>query len=481
MTHIDLQTMVWFVAIAAVARAVFFPWTGRSQLNDPLTAIIGSVIGGIGEAAAAVAPEALAGAGFGAADVAAGAAGLGALDAAAGTGIALAPEAVLGGAGEAGLLASAGIGPATAAELGAGGLAAASGAAGGGGGLADIAGAVAPALSGTEALSGVPGVAGAASTSGAVPGLVAPVSGASTLTGVAPAGAGAAVPGAVLPPAEFSGAIEPLAGSATDLSATSGAAGTGGGAAGAGGTATATGPVAGTAANLTDLGISPSTQATWAGLSPQGQDAALNAAFNSPATNVLDTSSTAAGEGVSAADAAKGAGGIGSFLKDNKEILGLAGSALPLLFNMFKKQPGLPAENTASQLVGSTAGAAQALQSSAVNGVLPQGYEEAILRAKQSGEAAIKSRYYQAGQTGSTSEAMDIAANNAKVDLQRAQLLDQLTTQGIAAAGTAGGQALDLAKLQLTQDQEFQQALGRLSSALVLSTLPGKATSALTA
>ena len=426
-------------------RAIVLPWGSRLTLHDPISALV------------ALLPEALTAAAPVAADVGAGAladVGLGA-------------GSLFGAADAAGLGATAGI-------AGAGDLAAATTAAGlgtaadiGGLGLASVGGidaattaALAPAITDTLGGLGSTGLssgASAADTSLST-GALSPVSGASSLSTASPAlsvPATPAIPAANPigvgvsgePSLDFSQFVSTGSNPTADAAAGLPAGPASGPAVGAGGS-TAAAPTSADVLSGADI---PGTVNFGGG---------AEASSNSLIDKVLP--------------------GAGSFLKDNKELLGIGGAAaslLPLLFgnNSLSQFPNF---NTASTLASTTANTSEALQTGALHGVLPAGYEDTLQRAKDSGMAAVRSNYASLGESGSTAEATDVANVGMEIEAQRAKVLDSLLTSGISAAGTAGAQNIDLAKLQISQDEELQKALQSLAGNLILGSFPARVSSA---
>jgi len=270
---------------------------------------------------------------------------------------------------------------------------------------------------------------------------------------VAPLGT-AATPTAAAPPAEFAAAGEAGAGGAVDpLASLAGSAQApveGGG---------LSGPVSGTG-SLAD---------TFGGSSTVGADAA--------------------GGGDSSGLLSKvGLGGVKDFMKDNKDLLSIGGAVLPLASMLFSPKPNIPGLNAATANAGqltregqNLTAEGQALQGNAMAGVLPPGFEAAIEQAKNAATTRVGNRYGDLGLSGSTSEAVDRANVAAAIDAQRAPILEDLISKGITASGAgvnalgaAGGQDLELAKIQIAQDDKLQKALQSLASNLVLGSMPAR-------
>ncbi len=405
-----------------------------------------------GEAGAAGIGAAEAGIGAGVAGADAFAGGTAALDALTGS--------LVGGAGAAGLAADTAL-PALglaadtalpeltagAAEFGGGGLVGVAG-----GGAAGLDAASLAAGGGAGLIGGGGDIAGA--------GLSAAAPGASSLTGVAPLGAATVAPAAAAPPAEFLAAssLDPAAGAAG---------GEAGGAAASSGSLS--GPVTG--------GELPMTFEAGPGTTVNSFD---------PATGAT----TASGAGTPAGSILNklGLGGVSDFMSENKGLMTLGAAGLPLASMLLRPTPTFPGVNA---LKGTAAGLTQqgnnltstgsALQSESMAGVLPSGFEDAIREAKNAAMTRVGNQYGNLGLSGSTSEAVDRANVAASVDAQRAPILQELMSKGLAASGAgvnalgaAGNQDLELAKIQIMQDQELQKALQSLASNLVLSSMPAR-------
>ena len=174
-----------------------------------------------------------------------------------------------------------------------------------------------------------------------------------------------------------------------------------------------------------------------------------------------------------------GLGGLNQFASDNKGLLSVAGAGIPLAASLFTKNdiPGLTGlESTATN----NANVGAALESAGTNGVLPAGDVTALTNAQQVAAGGIRSNYATLGLSGSSSEAEDIAASNARISGQTPTLLSQLTSQGIQASGVAGTEEQAAAALEFQQDQEFQKALQSLATNLVLASMPSRLTTTTT-
>lgn len=109
------------------------------------------------------------------------------------------------------------------------------------------------------------------------------------------------------------------------------------------------------------------------------------------------------------------------------------------------------------------AGAQNRLQS-AQAGYVPSELQAGIDLAEQQAEAAIRSKYAAAGQSGTSGEMADIAAARTQAALQRFQESQQLVDQNTKILSNydslVGGYMKALMAQQMEQDQMFQGALG---------------------
>jgi len=451
-TEIWLWWLMGLLATVGVAR----PTWPKATVHDPISALISGVIdlfaGGGGLLGGLFGGAEAAGAGA-AAGADAFAAGTGALDA-----LTASLPAAGGAAGGTALAADAALpalaSTAAATDLGGGALAADVGLAGAaGGGAADVLGALGPGV-GDLAAGGGAGLDFGGGGVGA--GLTTATPGSTALTSVAPLGA-ATTPAAAAPPAEF------LA--ASSLDPTAGA---------AGGTAAATpslsGPVASNFDPYLGMNVTP-------GENLGGASATSGGAAAAGGRGILDKVLPA---------------GVSSFIKDNKDLLTLGAAGLPLAAMLFQGTPSIPglkaAKGTAADLTQqgrNLSAESQALTGEALSGALPPGYEAAIEQAKNAATTRISNQYGALNLSGSTSEAVDKANVAASVDAQRATILNDFLTKGLTAAGAAtgatsaaGNQDLELARIQIAQDQELQKALQSLASNLVLASIPARAVTA---
>lgn len=134
--------------------------------------------------------------------------------------------------------------------------------------------------------------------------------------------------------------------------------------------------------------------------------------------------------------------------------VGLAGNAPP------KGTNALSSEAQQQLAAGNT------LQSYLNTGTLPPGMQSALNSALASAKAAIQSKYASMGMSGSSSEAQDIAAVEASMAGQGAQLALSLYQQGVSQDQIAAGIQESLLNNTINQDAAFTKALGSFASSL---------------
>ena len=108
----------------------------------------------------------------------------------------------------------------------------------------------------------------------------------------------------------------------------------------------------------------------------------------------------------------------------------------------------------------------QAMSNYLSTGTLPPGLQTALQTASEGAKATIRSRYAQQGQSGSSAEAQDLAAVDARMAGQGAQLALQMYQAGVSEEGAAAQLQESLLNNTIQQDQAFTTALGQFTSAL---------------
>lgn len=156
-------------------------------------------------------------------------------------------------------------------------------------------------------------------------------------------------------------------------------------------------------------------------------------------------------------------GGVGSYLASHPN---LALSAIGPIASLLSPKSNIPAMGketaTAKMLKNFAAGAIPAEQT----GNLPAGAEQFVLNAQKDEEARIRGEYASLGLSGSTMEAQDLSAASERAAAQRFQIASTVTSQGLTAAGAAGGEFANIANQQLAQDQRLQEAIAAFSTSL---------------
>ena len=425
--NINLPLLDLILLVALVGRALVLPWGSRATVHDPISGLLALIPEAFSAITSAVAPEALAAA------PEALAAGVGTV-----ADITLpevvataAPEALAVGGGDilgsvAPLVAGAGLAGADLAGTAGTGLASTAG----------TAGTVGPSFAPTQPLSSIP----------SAPSVTATTPGTPTPTSIG--GAPAAAPAASAPPPAITAADAGAAGTGAPLPSGEQLADTGG-------VLPATGPAPG----ATNVDVNTGDAFGGGGFGG-GTGGDVGGGSSSILSRLLPS-------------------GVSNFLSENKDLTTIAGAGLPLAAMLFQNNniPGLAGlQSTASN----NANIASALESAQTTGVLPAGDITALEQAQQAAAGGIRSNYATLGLSGSSSEAEDIAAANARITGQIPALLSQLTAQGLQASQLAGGEQQAAANLQLQQDQEFQKALQSLATNLVLASMPARTTTTTT-
>lgn len=197
-------------------------------------------------------------------------------------------------------------------------------------------------------------------------------------------------------------------------------------------------------------------------------------------------------------------GSLNSFLKNNSGLLqlalaggGIGASALerPAIPGVGQPVSGINPQSSLGQEIGTAQDVsavvpqdvanAQNLQQGATTlvnapttGTLPPGMQEMINQALQDTETAIRSRYANLGEAGSTAETQDLAAAQERAQSEAASLLLQTQQAGLsqeAAANNAVSEALNaaglqdqvysqIANVQLASDQQLQNAIASVAA-----------------
>jgi len=208
-------------------------------------------------------------------------------------------------------------------------------------------------------------------------------------------------------------------------------------------------------------------------------------------------------EGVAPAAATDtaGAGGIGSFFKNNAGLLGLLGLGVGGQFLSgpisnalgLNKVPGSQNLTNVAQQEGGVAGSQAAigtqLQQPLATGTLPAPQQAAVDQALNDAIGTIKGKYASLGMSGSTSEMSAIDAAKQEAEVSKAKIEAELFTAGTGAVNTAttalgleGQIYQDLLNASLGQDKQLAQSISSFANALALGTaikgIPGVTTAA---
>ena len=347
---------------------------------------------------------------------------------------------------------------------------------GAGAGVADEAGGVSsfgPTGAGELGLAGVGGTSAAAAASPF--GDIAPGLGGALGTsdiGIGAAGTGAAagesaIPAGIANAEQGAGLIPGFGGIGSDA----GAAAPGAAGAAAAGPTNALDPtdIAGWAASPGAAGAAAAGPTNALETSDIGVGAAGAGAVD-PA-NALETSDIgvgAAGAGGRAAPSASGngllnslgLGGVGKFLKDNKDllsVLSLGGSlGKSLLF---------PSTIPGAGTLNANAGLAQNIARQNGTGSLTPQQQQAQQQTTAGQVAAIKSKYASLELSGSTAEQNDIATAENKGVANSAATIQGNASTALNALGVSNAPTLAVANQQIQQDQQLSQAIALLAAA----------------
>jgi hypothetical protein len=154
------------------------------------------------------------------------------------------------------------------------------------------------------------------------------------------------------------------------------------------------------------------------------------------------------------------AGGFGSdimgLIKNNPGAL-LSGGLLAT--QLFRGNQQYPAEQSLNTLATNTGTQGAALSGYVQSGTLPPGAKQAVDQATNSAKATLRSRFAEAGLSGSTMEAQALGEVDSRAAAQTFQMADQLLAQGADFTKISGTLYDELLKTQAGTDQEFQKAL----------------------
>jgi hypothetical protein len=145
--------------------------------------------------------------------------------------------------------------------------------------------------------------------------------------------------------------------------------------------------------------------------------------------------------------------------------LSVAGAGITGLQMLMGNQP-LPGEKQLTAMAGENQHNAQAMESYLQAGKLPAGLQTGVDRALKGQEATIKSNMSRMGLSGSTMEAQAIAGAKQSSQTQASAIAMDLFKQGVDLSRLAAGEWEVILKTELSQDQAFNQAVGRFASGL---------------
>lgn len=152
--------------------------------------------------------------------------------------------------------------------------------------------------------------------------------------------------------------------------------------------------------------------------------------------------------------------GVKSFLKDNKDLLGLGGLGLSL-----GKQALFPSQIPGQQTLASNAGLAQNIAQQFGGGGLNPAQSAASTQTLNQQISAIKAKYASLGLSGSTAEQQDINnAQNANLANQ-ASTINQNAGTALSALGVSNAPTQAIAEQQLQDDQQLSDSIALLAAA----------------
>lgn len=199
--------------------------------------------------------------------------------------------------------------------------------------------------------------------------------------------------------------------------------------------------------------------------------AAPSAGFSPSVVNVTPEGAGGSNPGGYLGNAASGApavsdAGMSGWLNNNR----WAPSALALGVDALRGNQALPGQKQLQANAAQLSSGGNLLQSYIRSGTLPPGISAGIKEATLAAQAAIRSQYAAAGDSGSSAEAQDLAAVTERAQTQGANIAIQLLQQGVSETNMADQLYLELMHQALAQDQELGQALATFSAGLVPAT-----------
>ncbi len=196
----------------------------------------------------------------------------------------------------------------------------------------------------------------------------------------------------------------------------------------------------------------------------------LNDASNSAATTNVSAPNIGGGGPATASPSSSsidkfmdkpGIGSFGKMLAANAAPL-IAGGGL--LANVVQGNKPVKGESQVNAAAAADTAAGAQNQSYLQNGTLPPGAQASIHQAAQSQKAAIKSRFAQMGNSGSSAEQQELAAVDQWAQGQGSQLALQLLNSGISQSQMGAALYSDISKNALAQDQSLASSIGAFAS-----------------
>jgi len=146
--------------------------------------------------------------------------------------------------------------------------------------------------------------------------------------------------------------------------------------------------------------------------------------------------------------------------------LGLVG------LSALRGQQTVPAEGVLNSQAGRLSAQGAQMEGYLTSGTLPPGLQGTLTSAGNSAEAAIRSQYAAHGMTGSSAEAQDVAAEQARVQQQGSQLALQMFQQGLNETNMADSIYSSLMQQEMQRDNALGQSIGAFAQSLALMGQP---------
>ncbi len=212
------------------------------------------------------------------------------------------------------------------------------------------------------------------------------------------------------------------------------------------------GPMAGAA---TTPGYNSTIDQLTASLHPTAAGAAPQASFADKAGSWVDN--TIFGQDTTPNSTIAQLTGKGLSALPSVAMLGassLMGQQQPKGYNQLEQQ----AQNEQNQ--------AQSLINAYQSGTLPAGLQASLTSAAASAKASIQSKYAAMGDSGSSAEAQDLAAEDERMAAKSGQMLTQLLSQGLSEDNSASALYNQLLDTNLKEDQGLSSAMTSFASSL---------------